>query len=104
MNDTNIKSILTPIFGLIATYLATKLNFLGVDQATWNTIVASVGFGIVTVILGFFTKTTNLMNTVGAQPGTTVVTTSANAAALPANPDVIAATPAVVQAVNAAKS
>lgn len=103
MNNTSIKSILTPLFGLLATYLATKLNFLGIDQATWNTIVSSIGFGIIAIVMGFFTKTTNLMDTVGAQPGTTVVTTPQNAAALPANPDVIAATPAIAKAVNDAK-
>lgn len=102
MNSTQIKNILTPLFGLLATFLATKLNFLGMDQATWNTIVSSIGFGIVTIILGFFNKTINLMDTVGAQPGTTVVTTPANAAALPANPDVIAATPQVTAAIKAA--
>lgn len=104
MNSVNIKSILTPIFGLIATYLATKLNFLGMDQATWNTLVSSVGFGIVAAVMGIFTKTTSLMDTVGNQPGTTVVTTPANAAALPDNKDVIAATPQVVNAVNTAKA
>jgi len=103
VNGTQIKNILTPIFGLLATFLATKLNFLGMDQATWNTLVSSIGFGIVTIILGFFNKTINLMDTVGAQPGTTVVTTPQNAAALPANPDVIPATPEIVRAVNAAK-
>lgn len=102
MNSTQIKNVLTPIFGILATYLATKLNFLGMDQATWNTLVSSIGFGIVSVILGVFTKTTNLMDTVGSQPGTTVVTTPENAAAIP-NPDVIAATPQIVTAVNAAK-
>jgi len=103
VNSTNLKAILTPIFGLIATFLATKLNFLNIDQATWNTIVSSIGFGVVTIILGFFTKTTNLMDTVGAQPGTTVVTTPDIANALPNNPDVIAATPQIVSAVKAAK-
>lgn len=103
MNDINIKSILTPIFGLLATWLATKLNFLGLDQGTWNTMVSSVGFGAVALILGLFTKTSNVLDTAGAQPGTTVVTTSANAAALPNNPDVIAATPAIASAVAAAK-
>lgn len=102
MNSTQVKSILTPLFGILATFLATKLNFLGLDQATWNTLVSSVGFGIVAAILGVFNKTTNLMDTVGSQPGTTVVTTPANAAAVP-NPDVIAATPQIVNAVNAAK-
>lgn len=99
MNSTTIKSILTPIFGLIATYLATKLNFLGMDQQAWNTLVSSIGFGAVAIIMGYFTKTINLMDTVGSQPGTTVVTTPANAAALPANPDVIAATPQVNAAI-----
>lgn len=104
MNSTQIKTILTPIFGFIATYIASspKLNFLGLDQGTWTTMVNTIGFGIVAAILGFFNKTTSLMDTVGSQPGTTVVTTKENAAAVP-NPDVIAATPQIVTAVNAAK-
>lgn len=102
MNSIQIKNILTPIFGLIATYLATKLNYFGVDQATWNTIVSTVGFAIVSAILGVFGKTVNLMDTVGSQPGTTVVTTPQMAAALPNNPDVIPATPQIVSAVKAA--
>lgn len=103
MNSTQIKAILTPLFGVLATFLATKLNFLGIDQATWNTLVSSVGFGAVAIILGFFNKTTSLVDTVGNQPGTTVVTTPAMAAALPDNKDVIAATPQIANAVNAAK-
>lgn len=102
MNSTQIKAILTPLFGLLATYLATKLNFLGMDQATWTTMVSTIGFGIVALILGYFNKTINLMDTVGSQPGTTVVTTPANAAALPDNNDVIAATPQIVNAVRTA--
>jgi len=104
VNGIQIKNILTPIFGLVATFLATKLNYFGVDQATWNTIVSTIGFAIVSAILGFFGKTINLMDTVGAQPGTTVVTTPQNAAALPANPDVIAATPQVNAAIKNATS
>ncbi len=103
MNNIQVKNILTPLFGLLATYLATKLNFLGMDQATWNTLVSGIGFAVVSAILGVFGKTTSLMDTVGSQPGTTVVTTRENAAALPANPDVIAATPQIASAVNAAK-
>lgn len=103
MNSIQLKNILTPLFGILATFLATKLNFLGMDQATWNTIVSSIGFGAVSIILGFFGKTTNVLDAAANQPGTTVVTTPANAAALPANPDVIAATPQIVNAVNAAK-
>ncbi len=102
MNSTQIKSILTPLFGLLATYLATKLNFLHIDQATWTTMVSSLGFGAIAIVLGFFNKTTNLMDTVGNQDGTTVVTTPANAAALPDNKDVIAVTPQIASAVRAA--
>lgn len=102
MNSTQIKNVLTPIFGILATFLATKLNFLGMDQATWNTLVSSIGFGVVSVILGFFNKTTSLVDTVGNQPGTTVVTTPAVANLLPDNPDVIAATPQIASAIKAA--
>lgn len=102
MNSIQLKNILTPIFGIIATYLATKLNFLGMDQATWNTLVSTIGFAAVSIILGIFGKTTSLMDTVASQPGTTVVTTRENAEAVP-NPDVIAATPQIVSAVNQAK-
>jgi phosphate/sulfate permease len=102
VNNIQIKNIMTPLFGLLATYLATKLNFLGIDQSTWNTVISSLGFGAVALILGLFTKTTNLMDTVGNQPGTTVVTTHENAAALPDNKDVIAVTPQIANAVRAA--
>lgn len=101
MNSTQVKNILTPLVGILVAWLASKFPML--DPATWNTLVTTVVFGAVTIVLGFFNKTTNLMDTVGNQPGTTVVTTRENAAALPANPDVIAATPQVVAAVNAAK-
>lgn len=102
MNDINLKSILTPIAAIIAGWLATHLNYLGVDQATWNTMVFTILGGIVSVVLGLFTKTTNVLDTAGATPGTTVVTTKLMADALPANPDVIAATPQLVSAINSA--
>ena len=102
MNNLTIKNILTPIFGAIATYLATKVNFLGLDAATWNQLVSSVGFGIVAIVLGFFNKSTNILDAAGKEAGTTVITTKENADALPANPDVIAATPQIVSAVKAA--
>lgn len=104
MNLTlTLKNILTPLFGALATYLATKLNFLGIDQGTWNTIITNVGFGAVAIVLGFFNKPTNIIDAAGKQEGTTVVTTPAIANALPDNPDVIAATPQIKSAVQAAK-
>lgn len=99
MNDINLKSILTPLAAIIAGWLATKLNFIGIDQATWNSLVFSVLGGIVAAVLGMFTKTTNILDTAGKTDGTTVVTTPANAAALPDNKDVIATTPQIVAAV-----
>jgi hypothetical protein len=103
MNDINLKAILTPIAAVIAGWLATHLNYLGVDQATWNTMVFTVLGAATTLVLGLFTKTSNVLDTAGAQPGTTVVTTPQNAAALPDNKDVIAVTPEIKRAVEAAK-
>jgi hypothetical protein len=99
MNATQIKSILTPLVGIAVAWLASKFPLM--DPATWNTLVTTVVFGAVTVVLGFFNKTINLMDTVGAEAGTTVITTAANANALPNNPDVITATPQIVNAVKA---
>ncbi len=103
MNDINLTAIITPIAAMIAGLLATHLNFLGIDAATWNTLVFTVLSTATAVVLGWFTKTDKVLDTAGAQPGTVVVTTPQNAAALPANPDVIAATPEIKAAVEAAK-
>lgn len=102
MNDIQIKNILTPLCGIVATYLASKLNFLGIDQATWMTLVTTIVFTAVAAVLGYFSKTTKVLDTAGNTAGTTVVTTPENAAALPENKDVIAATPQIVSAVKAA--
>lgn len=101
MNDLQIKNILTPIIGVIVTWLATKFPLL--DQATWNTLVTAVVTTIVAVVLGFFNRTTGVLDTAGKQPGTTVVTTPEIANALPNNPDVIPATPQIAAAVKAAQ-
>lgn len=100
MNSTQIKTILTPLIGIAVAWLASKFPLL--DQATWNTLVSSVVFAVVSIVMGLFTKTTSLADTVANQPGTTVVTTSAIANALPSNPDVITTTPAISAAVRAA--
>jgi len=103
MNELQIKNIITPIVGVIAGWIAIKLNFLGIDQATWNSLIMSVVMGVVAVVLGYFNRTTNVLDAAGKTEGTTVVTTPQNAAALPANPDVIPATPQIKAAVEAAK-
>lgn len=89
MNDINVKAILTPISVIIAGWLMAKFNFLGLDQATWNTLVFTVLSGAAAAVLGFLTRTTKLIDTAGNQPGTVVVTTPAIANSLPANNDVV---------------
>lgn len=101
MNSTQIKTILAPVVGILATWLASKFPLI--DPVTWNTLVSSVVFAIVAAVMGVFTRTTSLADTVGKQDGTTVVTTPEIAAALPDNKDVIAATPQIVAAVRAAR-
>lgn len=100
MNKTQIANILTPIIGVIATWLGTKVPLL--DAATWNTLITTVALAIVTGVLAYFNRATALADTVGKLPGTTVVTTPEISEALPNNPDVIAATPQIVQAVREA--
>jgi hypothetical protein len=89
MNDINLKAILTPISVVIAGFLFAKLNFLGIDQATWNTLVFSGLSALAAGVLGFLTRTRNVIDTAGAQAGTTVITTKAMADSLPHNPDVV---------------
>lgn len=102
MNKTMLLNIVTPLAGALATWLAAKVPLL--DQATWNTIISSVAVAGVTTALAYINREESLKDTVGKMDKTTVVTDAASAAALPNNPDVIAATPAIVQAVNAAKA
>lgn len=97
MNKTQIQNIITPIIGVIAVWLAAKVPLL--DQATWNTLITTVAMAVVSIVLGVINRPTSLMDTVASQPGTTVVTTQANATAIP-NPDVIAVTPEIARAVH----
>jgi hypothetical protein len=89
MNDINLKAILTPISVIVAGFLFAKLNFLGIDQATWNTLVFSGLSALAAGALGFLTRTKAVINTAGNQEGTVVVTTPAIANSLPANGDVV---------------
>lgn len=100
MNELQIKNILTPILGIVVSWLAAKFPLL--DQQTWNTLVTTVVFAIVAIVLAYFNRTTNVLDAAGKTEGTTVVTTPQNAAALPNNPDVIPATPQIVAAVKSA--
>lgn len=97
MNKTQIFSILTPIIGVLATFLASKFPLL--DQATWNTLVTSVATGVVTGVLAYINRGTALVDTVSQlTPDTKVVTSPDIARALPANNDVVSSTEAKVVA------
>lgn len=102
MNQTMVLNMLTPLIATLATWLASKVPLL--DQASWNTLISSIAVAGVTAALAYINRPLALKDTVGHMDKTTVVTDKASADALPKNPDVIAATPAVVAAVNAAKS
>jgi hypothetical protein len=91
MNDINVKAILTPISVIVAGWLMAHLNFLGLDQATWNTLVFSGLSALAAGVLGFLTRTAKVIDAAGNQPGTVVVTTPAIANSLP-NVDVVSNT------------
>ncbi len=100
MNQTQIMNIITPVIAVIATWLASKVPLL--DQTTWNTLISTVASAAVIGVLTYINRPIALKDTVGKLPGTTVVTTTEDAKALPNNPDVVASTPAIVAAVKAA--
>lgn len=102
MNKTQIMNIITPLIATLAGVLATRFPLL--DQATWNMLITAVALASVTAVLTFVNRGQALKDTVGHLPLTTVVTDKASADALPKNPDVIAATPEIVKAVNEAKA
>lgn len=90
MNKTQVMTILTPLLGALATYLASKVPLL--DQATWNTIITSLAVAGVTVALGYLNRSLALKDTVGDMAQTTVVTDKASADALPKNDSVVSNT------------
>lgn len=97
-----LKNVLTPIVALLAAWLAQKLPFI--DAATWSNWINGFFAVITTGVLAYFNRPSNIIDAAGKQSGTTVITTPEIANALPANPDVIAATPQVAEAVSVAKS
>lgn len=102
MNKTQLQSTLAPAIAAIAGFLAGK-GYFGWDAQTWIAILGGAGTLVATVWGAWATRETSLKDTVGGLPKTTVVTDAASAAALPNNPDVVASTPELVQAINKAK-
>src|SRR6202012_5210123 len=97
MNQTMIMNVITPLIGVVATWLASKVPLL--DQATWNTLISTVAVSAVTAGLAYINRPLALKNTVGNMDHTTVVTDKASADALPNNKSVVGSTPEIAVAI-----
>lgn len=102
MNSTQIQTTLAPIIAAVAGAFAAK-GWLGLGAADWTTILYSLISAAAIAFPAIITRAKALKDTVGKMPATTVITDKASADALPNNPDVIAATPAIVDAIKKAK-
>lgn len=90
MNNTQLQTILAPIIGALAIWLASKFPLL--DPTVWNTLITAIVGAGVAAFMGFITKNTALKNTVGNMSNTVVVTDKASADALPSNNSVVSNT------------
>jgi hypothetical protein len=101
-NKTQVQTTAATLIGIAAGYAAGH-GWLGLSTGDWTSIIGAL------VIFGsaawpvIVTRAQSLKDTVGNMKNTTVVTDKASAAALPNNPDVIAATPQITAAVQAVK-
>lgn len=103
MNKTQLQTTAASLVGVAAGYAAGH-GWLGLSIGDWTTILTACMTAAAVLGPAIATRAKSLKDQVGSLPGTTVVTDKATADALPNNPDVIAATPAIVAAVKAAKS
>jgi hypothetical protein len=102
MNKTQLQTTAASLIGVAAGFAAAH-GWLGLGVADWTTILGSVAAIGAVVWPVLITRAKSLKDTVGGLPNTTVVTDKATADALPNNPDVIAATPAIVDAIKKAQ-
>lgn len=102
MNKTQLQTTAASLVGIAAGYAAGH-GWLGLDVGAWTTIMGSV-IAIGAVLWpALVTRAQSLKDTVGKMSNTTVITDRASADALPANKDVIAATPEIVAAIKKAQ-
>lgn len=102
MNKTQLQTTAASLVGVAAGYAAGH-DWLGLGVSDWTTILGClIGAGTI-LVPAIVTRAKALKDTVGNMRNTTVITDKASADALPNNPDVIAATPAIVDAINKAK-
>lgn len=101
MNKTQLQTTIAPLVAAVAGFLAGK-GIFGFDAQTWISIIGGVlAFGA-TIWGAVAARPQALKDTTGGLPNTTVVTDKTSADALPNNPDVVAATPEIVNAINKA--
>lgn len=98
MNKTQLQTTFAPLIAAVAGFLAGK-GYFGWDAQTWISIIGGIGALAATIWGAVAARPQALKDTTGGLPNTTVVTDAASANALPNNPDVIAATPAIVNAI-----
>lgn len=101
MNKTQLQTTLAPLVAAIAGFLAGK-GIFGFDAQTWISILGGFGALVATIWGATAARAQALKDTTGTLPNTTVVTDRASADALPNNPDVVAATPEIVNAIKKA--
>lgn len=101
MNKTQVQTTFAPLIAALAGFLAGK-GFFGFDAQTWIAILGAVGALGATIWGAVATRPQALKDTTGGLANTTVITDKASADALPNNPDVVAVTPAIAQAIQKA--
>lgn len=101
MNKTQIQTTFAPLIAALAGFLAGK-GYFGWDAQTWISIIGAIGALVATIWGAIAARPQALKDTTAKLANTTVVTDKASAEALPNNPDVIASTPAIVDAIKKA--
>lgn len=102
MNKTQLQTTAASLVGVAAGYAAGH-GWLGLSVGDWTTVIGAIVAAGSVLWPAVVTRAQSLKDTVGKLPATTVITDKASADALPNNPDVIAATPAIAAAVKAAQ-
>jgi hypothetical protein len=100
-NKTQLAVSGAAVIGIAAAYAAGH-GWLGLSTTDWTSLITLVAGAAAIAGPPILTRAQALKDTVGKMKNTTVVTDAASANALPANPDVVAATPAIVAAIKAA--
>jgi hypothetical protein len=101
-NTTQSITTTSALVGVLAGYAAGH-GWLGLDVGAWTVVIGGIAAGAAVVVPAIVTRAQALKNATGHLDHTTVVTDKASADALPNNPDVVAATPAIVAAIKQAQ-